>query len=434
MAPSNFTSLVGSFKIKYQEGKLKDFRLNVCPLLDSVPFRKAATGTSIEMDIPVALTQHAGNTFQAAGGNSTPNSPVPAVVIAAKVTNQEIVGALDVPFGVLQALSNGDVVSYLNPTLLRVFELEKSVRRDQEITHLHGGTSIGQISALGAVTQVGSSSTYYRLVTITAATWASGLWKFMEGAPYDVYSALTSGTHRNAAALTLGLPLGFVGGSLPAGQVVSPSTKQIYLTGATGDLTAVAVNDYIFRFGAYALEGLGLKYILSNTSATLFNIPAGSYSGWTASQVAVNSQPLTFVKLASGVAEAVSGALASEMEVQTSPKSFANLLTDQAGLRRYAAKPSAFENGAEGVTFYSEAGKIAVISNPFVMEGDTFGYPKDTLMRIGTTEPTDTMGGLRLEVVNPSATSVRFYFFAAEQIFAQQMAACIYWSGIVPNV
>ncbi len=427
MAPSNFTSLVGSFKIKYQEGKLKDFRLNVCPLLDSVPFRKAATGTSIEMDIPVALTQHSGNTFQAAGGNSTPNSPVPAIVIAAKVTNQEIIGALDVPFGVLQALSNGDVVSYLNPTLLRVFELEKSVRRDQEITHLHGGTGLGQVSAKSAVTLV-SGSVYEALITITSATWASGLWKFLEGAPYDVYSALTSGTKRNTTgALTLG-------GGTANPIAVQPATKQITLTGAQADLTAVAVNDYIFRFTAYAVEGLGLKYIFSNTTATLFNISSATYSGWRASQVAVNSQPLTFVKLASGVAEAVSGALASELEVQTSPKSFANLLTDQAGLRRYAAKPSAFENGAEGVTFYSEAGKIAVISNPFVMEGDTFGYPKDTLMRIGTTEPTDTMGGLRLEVVNPSATSVRFYFFAAEQIFAQQMAACIYWSGIVPNV
>jgi hypothetical protein len=426
MAPSNFTSLVGSFKIKYQEGKLKDFRLNVCPILDSVPFRKAATGTSIEMDIPVALTQHSGNTFQAAGGSGPTNSPVPAVVIAAKVTNQEIIGALDVPFGVLQALSNGDVVSYLNPTLLRVFELEKSVRRDQEITHLHGGTGIGQISAKGAVTLV-SGSVFEVLITVTAATWASGLWKFMENAPFDVYSALTAGTKRNAAALTLG-------GGTANPTAVLPATKQIVLTGTTADLTAIAVNDYIFRFGAYAVEGLGLKYIFSNTTATLFNISSATYSGWRASQVAVNSQPLTFVKLASGVAEAVSGALASELEVQTSPKSFANLLTDQAGLRRYAAKPSAFENGAEGVTFYSEAGKIAVISNPFVMEGDTFGYPKDTLMRIGTTEPTDTMGGLRLEVVNPSATSVRFYFFAAEQIFAQQMAACIYWSGIVPNV
>jgi hypothetical protein len=429
MAPSNFTSLVGSFKIKYQEGKLKDFRLNVCPILDSVPFRKAATGTSIEMDIPVALTQHSGNTFQAAGANSVPNAPVPAVVLAAKVTNQEIVGALDVPFGVLQALSNGDVVSYLNPTLLRVFELEKSVRRDQEITHLHGNTGIGQVSALSAVTAFGAI--FQRTITISGATWASGIWKFMEGSPYDAYSLAQAGTKRNTAVMTLGA--GGVAGVL-AQTAVSPSTKQIVLTGATADLSAIAVNDFLFRANANGVEGLGLKFIFSNTTATLFNIPALQYSGWQASQVAVNGQPLTFVKLASGVAEAVSGALASELEVQTSPKSFANLLTDQAGLRRYAAKPSAFENGAEGVTFYSEAGKIAVISNPFVMEGDTFGYPKDTLMRIGTTEPTDTMGGLRLEVVNPSATSVRFYFFAAEQIFAQQLAACIYWSGIVPNV
>jgi hypothetical protein len=426
MAPSNFTSLVGSFKIKYQEGKLKDFRLNVCPILDSVPFRKAATGTSIEMDIPVALTQHSGNLFQAAGGNGNV-LPVPAVVIAAKVTNQEIVGALDVPFGVLQALSNGDVVSYLNPTLLRVFELEKSVRRDQEITHLHGGTGIGQLASTPAASTLVSGTVFQTTITLTAATWSSGLWKFMEGSPLDAYSLVTGGVHRNAAAMTLG---GGNNGVL----AVNPALKQLQLTGTQADLNALISGDFLFRFGSNAVEGLGLKFILSNTTATLFNISAVTYSGWRASQVAVNAQPLTFVKLASGVAEAVSGALASELEIQTSPKSFANLLTDQAGLRRYAAKPSAFENGAEGVTFYSEAGKIAVISNPFVMEGDTFGYPKDTLMRIGTTEPTDTMGGLRLEVVNPSATSVRFYFFAAEQIFAQQMAACIYWSGIVPNV
>ena len=231
MAPSNFTSLVGSFKIKYQEGKLKDFRLNVCPILDSVPFRKAATGTSIEMDIPVALTQHSGNTFQAAGANSVPKAPVPAVVLAAKVTNQEIVGALDVPFGVLQALSNGDVVSYLNPTLLRVFELEKSVRRDQEITHLHGNTGIGQVSALSAVTAFGAI--FQRTITISGPTWASGIWKFMEGAPFDVYSLAQGGTKRNAALLTLGA--GGVAGVL-AQAAVSPATKQIVLTGATADL------------------------------------------------------------------------------------------------------------------------------------------------------------------------------------------------------
>lgn len=416
MAPaagtSNNTTLAGNFKIKYAD-RLIDERLVATPVLDMVAFKRKTGAIALELDIPVPLTHHQGSNFQNPGDTNAFRTPVAAQVKYAKVQNQEIITQFKVPFGTVAALSNGEEVAYDDLTVIKMLEAGKAILRDQELSHQHGGNSLGQ-----ALSYTGSSGTSL-VVQFTPASWSAGIWKFTEGGVFDFSPTL------GAAKLN-------TNGDVVVASV-QPALKQVTFTANAADVTAISgsAGAFAYRAGSIGLESLGLFNILSQTSGTLFNISVSGFTAWQAVQSNLSSGVLTFSKLVGVVADAVSGNLRGDIKVLVSPRVWGGLMTDQAALRRYPSKPGSFENGAPSVVLYTETGALEIVSNPLNKDGEAAFFPAKLAMRVGTSDPTDKISGLSLQVMDINSPTWVFDMFAGEAIFFRAPAQCGYINGIV---
>jgi hypothetical protein len=90
------------------------------------------------------------------------------------------------------------------------------------------------------------------------------------------------------------------------------------------------------------------------------------------------------------------------------------------------------ENGVSSIVYHGQAGKIEIISHPFMMDGDCFVIPTKGMKRIGSTDI--TFAGItdsdsnweKLEGFHAYQLTARYSF----QILISEPAKCVYLSGI----
>jgi hypothetical protein len=190
----------------------------------------------------------------------------------------------------------------------------------------------------------------------------------------------------------------------------------------------------IFNYGAFGNEFAGLHTILTNTG-TLFNISASSYTLWKSSQYPAGSASLSFAKISAAVSRAVEKGLDSEVMCFVNPRAWADLLSDQAALRRYDSsfKSSELENGSEGLRFYSQNGVIEIVPSIFVKQGYAYLVPMDEMLRIGSTDITFRRPGQGDEFFRDleSAAGYELRAFTDQALFCSAPGKAVIITGIV---
>jgi hypothetical protein len=94
-------------------------------------------------------------------------------------------------------------------------------------------------------------------------------------------------------------------------------------------------------------------------------------------------------KVLSGAAQAVAiGGLKDDAVLMVSAVTYQNLNSDQAALRMYDSSYSSSdsETGTEGIVYHGPNGKITVIVNNVVKEGEAYLLPPKFLSRVGAKE------------------------------------------------
>jgi hypothetical protein len=150
-----------------------------------------------------------------------------------------------------------------------------------------------------------------------------------------------------------------------------------------------AAGDYIYINGSYGNEFAGLHLIMTNTG-TLFNISAATYTLWKGNTYSAGSAALSFTKVNSAIARAVEKGLDSDVVVLVNPRTWSDLLSDQAALRRYdgSYKEDEIEQGAKSIKFYGQNGMIEVCPSIYVKQGYSYILPMDDLIRVGSSDIT----------------------------------------------
>jgi hypothetical protein len=144
----------------------------------------------------------------------------------------------------------------------------------------------------------------------------------------------------------------------------------------------------------------GVHKILTNTGS-LFGISAATYTLWKASTYAAGSAALTQAKIGAAIAQAVAKGLDEELLLLVNPKTWNNLLTDQAALARHTGKDikGGVSNGAQAIELFSQNGKVTIEPSIYVKEGMAFGLCVDNWQRIGASDVTfNTPGAASGEV------------------------------------
>jgi hypothetical protein len=298
------------------------------------------------------------------------------------------------------ARASNDKKAFVKATSLMVQNMVNSMAKRLEISMLYGRTNIGQISASSA-----GSGVY----TLTTASWASGIWAGAENMPLDVTALAvpTSATKVNTVgALTV--------------SAVNLTARTVTVTGAGADIAAVdaaaATGAFFVPLGSLLNDVFGLDRIITNTGL-LYNIDASLFNLWKGNTYDAQNAALSFQKILAAVAFAVERGLDQDVVCLLSPKTWANISSDQAALRMYddSYKSSKLENGASEYSFHGQNGKIDIVSSIYVKEGEAFLFPPKRLKRIGAMNISFKMPGRQqqedffLELTSQAGYELRAY-------------------------
>ena len=276
------------------------------------------------------------------------------------------------------------------------------------------GTLAGIVFATGGVNIAAKK------ILINPQDYASGIWLGAEGMPV-----------RERA----------IGGAVTAtGLVVSVDLKNAIVEVDFVPTVASGASSHCLELinqnASSGLDFLGAKGILS-TDGSVFGISNAVYGIWKGSRVDNAAGKLTFAKLVDAVMEACNKGLDKDVVVLTSFESWADLMSEQAALRKYDSNYEVNEavNGMEGIKFHSVNGEIVIKPSRFVRRADSFILAQEDWKRVGSSDLTMKIPGLDdNELVQKPTTTNAFTFRSYSDQALICLAPCqsVYISNIDP--
>lgn len=382
MAQSQFetqTTLTGLFKDVYE-----DKIVNLVP--ESSVFQKRIKFVENDkregrlLHQPVLLALPSGLTFGV--GAVALNNPIASTMGDAQISGAGMTLADRITYDVAAKAAAGGVRAFVEATELIVDALTQSMSKFIEIELMWGSSSLGTLGQSSVNTGSGTTIT----LTIDTAEWATGIWGGLENMSIDLY--VTSGTVKvNSTAAVI------ITSVNPSTRVITCSANSADATTVNNSYTSTAIQ--IYPYLAVGNEMSGFYTILANTG-NLFNINASTYALWQANTYDFVSTAANFGKIQSMVALATARGLMEDVAVFVNPTTFANIVTSQAGARRYDSsyKNKEMENGSQGLTFWGPNGKIELVPHIFMKQGYCFALPLKRCQRTGATDLTFTLPGM----------------------------------------
>lgn len=357
--------LNGMFKESYSDKGIENLIPEGVKLVSRIPFIKKEKQPGAQYHQPVVLSNEHGIAFGDGSGDAFAlNAPSSSVMKDATIRGTEILLRSAISYTALSR-SIGNNKAFEDASKHVVRNMMNSIARYLEILMLYGQVGIGAVASV-------SSNT----ITITEAEWAPGIWSGAEGMQIEIRDDVTPFTLRGSAKITS----------------VNLDNRQF-----TVDVipAGVVANDVIWFYGAYGKEMAGLHKIMTSTS-TLFGIDSSQYNLWKGNQYVISpAAALSFNTLSDALARAVEKGLDSSVLCVVNPRTWSDLMTEQAALRRYDAsfKAKEGETGMESLVFHSQNGSIEIISSIYCKEGYAYVFPLDEMMRVGSTDITFRMPG-----------------------------------------
>jgi hypothetical protein len=376
MAGENtLTSLNTQFK--YIQDKATSLLPENSVLMKLVPEITEATKEGRKYLVPCQLSHENGVTY-GDGSVFALNSASAAAYDEIEVDAAPIILLTQISESVANRMANSKT-AFITEATLRARVMYESLARYLEISMLYGKSTTGWGTALST-----SAASAVQTVVIDVAQWSGGIWGGSVGAVLEAYQN-NAGTITKIADST--------NTTCTVTKVVA-ATRTITMTCASATLAGAidtAKASYTVFFvpkGSYENDMIGLeKQIVGG--AAYFGIDPTVYPLWQGQSYACGSASLTMAKVLAGAAQAVAiGGLKDDAVLMVSAVTYQNLNSDQAALRMYDSSWSSSdaENGTEGIVYHGPNGKVTVIVNNIVKEGEAFLIPPKYLSRVGAKE------------------------------------------------
>lgn len=409
------TTLTGLFKDVYED-KIVNLVPESSVLQKRIKFVENDKREGRLLHQPVLLALPTGMTFGV--GAVALNTPVASTMGDAQIQGAGMTLADRITYDVAAKAASGGTRAFVEATELIVDALTQSMSKFVEIELMWGSSAKGTLGQ--STVHTGSSTT--ATITIELAEWSAGIWSGMENINLDIYNG--------ASLVNTNAPL--------VVSSVNVSTRVIVATGNATDVTAInGLNGtalQLFPYLAYGQEMQGYYNILANTG-NLFNINAATYALWQSNSYNVNSTALNFGKVQSAIALATARGLMEDITVFVNPTTYSNLITSQAGARRYDSswKKGELENGTESLAFYGPNGKIEIVSHIFMKQGYAFALPLKRCQRTGATDITFTLPGMPGEffLQLPGYTAYELRCYTLQAAFLNSPAKAVLLTAIV---
>jgi hypothetical protein len=386
---NDFNTMNAIYKEAYAD-RVEDLIPDGVKLLNMIKFQGAEKQPGNLYHQPVTLGLEHGFTYGGSGGQAFAlRNGVSSTHEDAQIKGHEMVLRSYLSVGAVSRSKGKN--AFIQASKLVVENMLKSFARRLEIQIMYGQAAGG----IGVIETIASQT-----LKIEDHEWAAGIWSGSEKMPIEVRSS--AGALRGEAIV----------------ESNSLSSKEITVDAVPA---GTVPTDVIYFAGAYGKEFAGVHKIITNTS-TLFNIDASSFSLWRGNTVEVgsdfagNEAVLSFAKVEDAIAVAMEKGLSDEdVCVLCNPKSWNNLLTEQAAKRQYDSSYSqaSVENGSRTIKFYGQNGMIEIESSIYCKEGYAYVISKECFKRIGSSDVTLDQPGFQGKFLklleNANAYEMRAY-------------------------
>jgi len=360
-------TLNGLFKETYAD-KLKELIPDGVKVLNMIKFMPKGKQPGNLFHQPVVLGLEHGITF--AGSDEDAFNLLPPV--AGQIKDAQVKGNPKVlrsllGYAAASRAAQGGAQSFMDATKFLVANMLRSMAKKLEIEMLYGQMGYGVVEG----TPAGA------VVTIETAEWAPGIWAGAENMPVEIRNAAGSTSRGEFTVVSVDL-----------------SARTVTLN-ASAQAAGVVDTDVIWHKGAYGNEFAGVHKILSQSTGTLFNINVATYNLFRGNSFSASSGALSFAKLSEAAARAIEKGQEGKLVALINVRAWANLLNDQAALRKYddSYSKKRLENGAEALTFYSQNGEIDIMPSIYVKEGYAYLLSTEEWSRVGSTDMTFNIPG-----------------------------------------
>lgn len=376
---NTLTSLNTEFK--YIQDKAQSLLPENAVLMRLIPEITEATKEGRKYLVPVQLSHENGVTF----GDGTVfalNNASAAVYSEIAVDANPIVLLTQISESVANRMANSKQ-TFITEASLRAQVMYDSLARYLEISMLYGQSATGLATNQTAGT---ATSSTVETFAITVGTWAPGIWAGAVGASLQFF--------QSAALVSSGTDSVFTVTKVDA------VNKKLVVTGSSTGCTALhsalgtSTPTYLCWNGAGGTTGINGNDMLGldgqiAASATFFGIDPTVYPLWQGQSYSCSSASLTMSKVLAGAALAVAvGGLNTDATLMVGAATYGNLNADQAALRMYDQSYDSKDNesGSEALTYVGPNGKIKVVVNNIVKDGEAFLVPDKHLKRVGAKE------------------------------------------------
>lgn len=349
-------NLNGLYK-KVYDGKLENLIPDGVKLLNAIKFVRKEKRPGADYNQSVILGMEHGVSFaEPDEGAFSLNPPISGVIKQASIRGYQMVLRSAMAFDTMFAADSAGERAFEEATKYIFQAMMDSVSKKLEIRLFYGQS--------GLATATASSNT----LSISDGEWAPGIWGGAENMRIELYD---SGNNALGDCKVV---------------AVDFDNKTVTVDAMPAGASAGTVT--IFEYGSKGKEMAGLHKIITNTGS-LFGISASQYSLWKGNTDSVGGL-LSFNKLAKGLAKPVAKGLQSDVTVYVNPTAWADLMTEQAGARRFdvSYKSATAQNGSEALEFFSQNGKMTIVSSIFVKEGYAYAINHDQFLRVGSTDLT----------------------------------------------
>lgn len=379
-------TLNGFFKETYAD-KLGELIPDGVKLLNRIKFLPKDKQPGNLYHQPVILGLEHGVTFASSDEDAfNLNPPVAGVTKDAQVKGNPVVMRSIIGYTTMSRAAQGGQKAFMDATKYVVANMLRSMAKKLEIELLYGQMGYASVASVSTAT-----------ITITTAEWAPGIWAGAEGMPIEIRDSSGS-TSRGEFTVS----------------AVDMDARTVTLT-TSAAAAGVVATDIIWHKGAYGNEFPGIHKILTQSSGTLFNINVAQYNLWKGNTYSAASGALSFNKLNLASARAVEKGLDGRLLALVNPRAWANMLSDQAALRKYDSSysPAKAENGSRSIMFHAQNGEIEIEPSIYVKEGYAYLLALDEWSRVGSNDLTFKRPGMEgnffRDVDNSSGVELRLF-------------------------
>lgn len=413
---STTTVFDGMFKDVYAEGEnaITDVRPTSSVIQRKYPFQSdEKMGDEYRADICLRLPSN--RTYTGSGGG------VNALVAFAAGNNGEYQQAVSksyecvtrdrISYKVLNQASIKGKAAFQKASTTVVEAINTSASLALELSLLRGQYGLGVVESV-------VDNTTSADVTITADSYAEGIWWALMGSYIDSYT----GTTQTATSLYL--------------TANTPSTRTIRLTGT--DLPVAG--DVLFpraSYGTTPTDFAGLYAQATNTSGTMLGLSAGTYPNWAANGAVNVGGPITWRALNDALKgpRARAADMATEGFYAFAGRAYGSLSSELQEKGRMALDDAKrnIKAGVSELSFQTHRlGDIDLIFHPFISDGHILVLPKKGVIRPGASDISFNVGGMteKYFTLVPDYTAVELQAVSDQTVMLLRPSAAVLLSGI----